>query len=403
MRRRVLYDATSRAAAAAADLLRDAFDIAALPTSTPPTGPAVALVGADPVDLPWRGDASLRVLALVDAHATGPWPAHWFALLPADAGGPMLARAVEGAFDDLERTAAMARLERELSELNAIGIRLSAERNPRELIETILTKAREITQSDAGSLYLVEENAAGTRRLRFALAQNDSVSIPYRASRLPLTSASVAGHVALTGETLNLEDAYAPPPGAPFRINRSFDDKARYHTKSMLVVPMRTPQGETIGVLQLINCKPDSAHRFASVSEIERIVRPYSPASRAARRITGLAGGGGHPQQPALRVDPPALRRLRARVRHGDRIARPDHLGPLPPRRESHRGPRRRRRPLRHRRLRRGPLQRRRDDGAPLRRAPARLRQGRRAGAGAGQGQEAPPGRARPASASASS
>src|SRR4029450_160823 len=110
-----------------------------------------------------RADPSRRVLALVDAQAAGPWPAHCFALVPAGAGGPMLARAVEGAFDDLERMGAMARLERELSELNAIGIRLSAERNPRELLETILTKAREITQSDAGSLYLVEEDAPGQR------------------------------------------------------------------------------------------------------------------------------------------------------------------------------------------------------------------------------------------------
>jgi HD-GYP domain-containing protein (c-di-GMP phosphodiesterase class II) len=288
MRRRVLYDATSRAAAAAAELLRPDFDVAPLSPSTEQTAgdPAVVLIGADARD-GLRANPSRRVLALVDAQATGPWPTHWFALLPSGAGGPMLARAVEGAFEDLERTAAIARLERELSELNAIGVRLSAERNPRELIETILTTAREITQSDAGSLYLVEEDAAGTRRLRFALAQNDSVSIPYRTSRLPLTSASVAGHVALTGETMNLEDAYAPPPGAPFRINRAFDDKARYHTKSMLVVPMRAPQGETIGVLQLINCKPDYAHRFRSVDEIQRIVRPYSP--RHARLAESLA------------------------------------------------------------------------------------------------------------------
>jgi len=276
MRRRVLYDATSRAAAAAAELLRHAFDVAPLSASTSlaAAAPAVVLVGTEVADARW-GDARLRILALVDADATGPWPEHWYGLLPAGVGGPILARAVENAFDDLDRAAAMTRLDRELSELNAIGIRLSAERNPRELLETILTKAREITQSDAGSLYLVEEDADGTRLLRFALAQNDSVRIPYRASRLPLTSASVAGHVALTGETLNLEDAYAPPPGAPFRINRSFDDKARYRTKSMLVVPMRTPQGETIGALQLINCKPDFGHHFASVDEIERTVRPY--------------------------------------------------------------------------------------------------------------------------------
>jgi HD-GYP domain-containing protein (c-di-GMP phosphodiesterase class II) len=288
MRRRVLYDATSRAAAAAAELLRPDFDVVALSPATEQTAddPAVVLIGADARD-GLAANPSRRVLALVDAQAPGPWPTDWFALLPAGAGGPILARAVQGAFEDLERTAALARLERELSELNAIGVRLSAERNPRELLVTIMTKAREITQSDAGSLYLVEEDSGGIRRLRFALAQNDSVSIPYRTSRLPLTSASVAGHVALTGETMNLEDAYAPPPGAPFRINRSFDDRARYHTKSMLVVPMHTPQGDTIGVLQLINCKPDYAHRFRSVNEIRRMVRPYSP--RHARLAESLA------------------------------------------------------------------------------------------------------------------
>jgi HD-GYP domain-containing protein (c-di-GMP phosphodiesterase class II) len=52
-------------------------------------------------------------------------------------------------------------------------------------------------------------------------------------------------------------------------------------------VPMRTPQGETIGVVQLINCKPDFAHRFRSVDEIQQIVRPYS--GRHARLAESLA------------------------------------------------------------------------------------------------------------------
>src|SRR5439155_1282690 len=150
-----------------------------------------------------------------------------------------------------------------------------AERNPRELLETILTKAREITKSDAGSLYLVDEAPDGTRELRFALAQNDSVPVSFRATRLPLTSESVAGHVALTGQILNLADAYAPPSAAPFTINRSFDEEDGYRTKSMLVVPMRTPQGETIGALQLINCKPDGALVLRSPEETERVVRPF--------------------------------------------------------------------------------------------------------------------------------
>ena len=263
-RRRVLYDATSRAAATAAELVRGEFDVAGLSVAADPTadGPVVVLVGRDGIDARWS-EAPLRVIALVDAESDGPWPAHWHAVLPAGVSAAMLGRAIDNAFADLDRAAEVARLDREmtrldreLSELNAIGIRLSAERNPRGLIETILTKAREITQSDAGSLYLVEE-ADGTRDLRFVLAQNDSVDIPFRAARLPLTSESVAGHVALTGAILNLEDAYEPPVGAPFHINRSFDEETGYRTRSMLVVPMRTPEGETIGALQLINCKPD--------------------------------------------------------------------------------------------------------------------------------------------------
>ena len=46
-------------------------------------------------------------------------------------------------------------------------------------------------------------------------------SLPWK---LAFTSESVVGHVALTGQILNLEDAYTHPAGAPFTINRSFDD-----------------------------------------------------------------------------------------------------------------------------------------------------------------------------------
>src|SRR5205814_5983161 len=127
------------------------------------------------------------------------------------------AHTVAAAFADLDAAAERARLERDLSELNAIGIRLSAEPNPRFLLETILRQAREITSSDAGSLYIVEESG-DVPVLRFVLTQNDSVTVPFRAASLPLTADSIAGHVALTGEVINLVDAYAPPPDAPFSV-----------------------------------------------------------------------------------------------------------------------------------------------------------------------------------------
>jgi HD-GYP domain-containing protein (c-di-GMP phosphodiesterase class II) len=270
MRRRVLFDAASPASAAAAALLADDHDVQPWAPEQPLE--TVLLTSRPDVTFPERNG---RVIGVVDAAAPGPWPDGWYGLLPIGAGRALVARTVANAFADLDGAADRARLERELSELNAIGIQLSAERDLGLLLETILTKAREITRSDAGSLYLVEESAGGERRLRFALAQNASVELTFQAVTLPLDEASVAGYVALTGEVVNLADAYTPPPGSRFQINRWFDEHAGYRTMSMLVVPMRTPQGDTLGALQLINCKPEFAIYLRSPADVERHVRPF--------------------------------------------------------------------------------------------------------------------------------
>src|SRR5213593_163429 len=268
MRRLVLHEADPAVSAVAATLA-DAYDVR--PLGTAPAADAVILVTPR---APRPEGEAIRVLGLVPAADAGPWPAGWHAVLPLAAPSAMLEHAVAVAFADLDAAAERARLERDLSELNAIGIRLSSESNPRFLLETILSKAREITNSDAGSLYIIEERGE-TPHLRFALAQNDSLAVPFRTATLPLTDESIAGHVALTGDVINLADAYEPPADAPFMLNRRFDDEAGYRTKSMLVVPMRTPQGQTIGALQLINCKDDREARLAGPADVERHVRRY--------------------------------------------------------------------------------------------------------------------------------
>jgi HD-GYP domain-containing protein (c-di-GMP phosphodiesterase class II) len=265
-----LYDPASPAAVTAARLLAGEYDVQPWTLDAAPE--SVGLT-CDPA-LVAPGERT-RIIGIVEAEAPGPWPAGWYALVPVGAGRPLVSRAVANAFASLDASSQRARLERELGELNAIGIQLSAERNLDVLLETILTKAREITGSDAGSLYLVEDGPDGERRLRFTLAQNESVEIPFRSVTLPLDGESVAGHVALTGSIVNLADAYEPPPGSPFQINRWFDEHARYRTKSMLVVPLRTPQGEIIGALQLINCKPERRGPLRTTEEAEAHVRPY--------------------------------------------------------------------------------------------------------------------------------
>ncbi len=255
MRRLVYYPARARAAAAAAALLADEFDVRKwMPgEGLPDDVPVVLLVDEDEAHPP--PTPNVRVVGLVDPRADRAWPDTWHALLPTDPGRAVLARTVANAFADLDTARELRLLGRELSELNAVGARLSAERDPQALLELILTTARQMTDSDAGSLYLVEERADEAPELVFALAQNDTIAVPFRTARLPLDRRSIAGYVALTGQTVNLVDAYAPPPDSPFTINRSFDEQTGYRTRSMLVVPMRTPQGETLGALQLINCR----------------------------------------------------------------------------------------------------------------------------------------------------
>ena len=168
----------------------------------------------------------------------------------------------------------LARRNAELSELNMIGAALSAERDIKKLLALILGKSRHITKADAGSLYLIERGGADGRpdALKFVLPQNDSVAVSFQESRMPLNETSIAGHVALHGAPVNIADAYELPPGTPYRISRSFDQKSGYRTKSMLVVPMRDHQGVIIGVIQLINKKTESGVRLLPSSLVDSLV-----------------------------------------------------------------------------------------------------------------------------------
>jgi HD-GYP domain-containing protein (c-di-GMP phosphodiesterase class II) len=294
MRRRVMFAAGSTAERVAATLPSGLEAVALDPGDRiPPDSPGVLLIDATADDLARRPDAAgtedhVALIALLPPEATVTTvPDHWWAVLPRTVPSATLLRAIESAFEHIAVRGDLARLSKELHDLNDIGVRLSAERDLRSLLELILTKAREITHSDAGSVYLVEEDGAGERRLRFVLAQNDSLEVPFREFTMPLDMHSVAGYVALTGELVNLEDAYFPPPGSTFQINRAFDKQIGYRTKSMLVVPMKTPKDEIIGVLQLINCKVDARRRFDSPDDIEREVQPFG--SRFADFASSLA------------------------------------------------------------------------------------------------------------------
>ena len=180
---------------------------------------------------------------------------------------------------------------REIGELTRIGVALGTERDLKSLLDLILKQARRITSSDAGSLYLVETGDQGQKRLRFRIAQTYSkpeAEASFVEFTMPVDRSSLAGYTAVTGEPLVIDDAYFLPPDVEYTINRSFDERYGYRTKSMLVIPMKDHKEDVIGVLQLINRKRQPEAMLATPADVEHQVVPYS--RRTVELVTALAG-----------------------------------------------------------------------------------------------------------------
>jgi HD-GYP domain-containing protein (c-di-GMP phosphodiesterase class II) len=176
-----------------------------------------------------------------------------------------------------ELNESLERARQEIDELNSIGIALSAERDVPALLDLILKTSQQLTSSDAGSIYLVEENEqTGEKALRFSYTRNDSVTVPFSQSIIPIDPSRISSYVALKGQSLALDDAYHLPEGVPYSFSRDFDAKIGYRTKSVLAVPMRNPKGEVVGVLQLLNCKRDRQARVTP-ENADQVVIPYPP------------------------------------------------------------------------------------------------------------------------------
>jgi transcriptional regulator with GAF, ATPase, and Fis domain len=123
-------------------------------------------------------------------------------------------------------------------ELLKICQRMSSERNLAALLDLIANEATKLMGADRASLFLLDRERGelwskvvlGSEEIRFD-------------ARL-----GIAGAVALTGETINVEDAYQDP-----RFYKGIDLLSGYRTQSLLAVPLRTNNGEIIGTFEVLN------------------------------------------------------------------------------------------------------------------------------------------------------
>lgn len=192
-----------------------------------------------------------------------------------------------------------AEKEREHSKkLIDIGIALSAEKDIFNLLELIVDSARDFTNADGGTLYIVSDDE---KSLNFEIVQTNSLNIRMGGKTgekinwppVPLfnedgsqNKENVSTNVALTKKLVNIPDVY-DVEGFNFEGTRKFDESTGYRSMSMLVIPMLNHENEIIGVLQLLNAKDEITDETIPFTD-ENIDLTASLASQAAIAVTNV-------------------------------------------------------------------------------------------------------------------
>jgi len=186
-----------------------------------------------------------------------------------------------------EVTVYAERLGGQIKKMSDIGRALSGVYDLNTLLEMIVDQARNFTNADAGTLYIVEDNT-----LRFQIVQNDSLKIRMGGKTgetipfppVELKESNVSAFVALKGESVNIPDVYDTDL-FDFTGPKKFDQSTGYRSKSMLVVPMKNHDNDVIGVLQLLNAtNPVNKEVIEFSQDYENLSE--SLASQAAVSIT---------------------------------------------------------------------------------------------------------------------
>lgn len=123
------------------------------------------------------------------------------------------------------------------------------------LLNRVLVKARELTDAEAGTIF-VQRGSGQRKYLEPGSLQNDVVPVKAERFIVPVSRSSIAGYVAVTGETLFIDDLYDIPRDRPYTFRAEFDRQAGYTSRTMLAFPLINDKGAVVAVVQLINRRP---------------------------------------------------------------------------------------------------------------------------------------------------
>jgi len=197
--------------------------------------------------------------------------------------------------DALEQKSKALKAEQDkLTRLIELGIAMSSEQDSDKLMEMVLLGAKELTNADGGTLYILNEE----QKLQFQIVRNDSLNIALGGTtgqpvNIPPVSlfddlgnpnkTNVVSYAVHQEKSVNIANAY-DTNDFDFSGTRLFDNNNNYKSESFLTVPLKPRGGEVIGALQIINARTEDTDEIIPFG---KNIQPFIEAL-AAQAATAL-------------------------------------------------------------------------------------------------------------------
>ncbi len=169
-------------------------------------------------------------------------------------------------------------LEDRVKRLQEIGLALSTEDDINVIFELIMDEAKNITNADGRTLYMISDDGKtmkfeimATESMNFSQGGTTGVEITIPPMQLfnedgTPNHSSIVAYSANTGKIVNIKDAYKEK-GFDFTGAKNFDKNTGYRTQSVLSVPLKNHENDIVGVMQLINAKDPKSDKTISFSD----------------------------------------------------------------------------------------------------------------------------------------
>lgn len=182
----------------------------------------------------------------------------------------------------------MALTVQDFKDILTVGIQLTVEKDDNKLLNAIVEKGMQITNCDASTLYLYEDDVLKFRIMR-TLSQNVARGIDGEPITdippVPFKEENVCAYTAIHRRVVNIPDVYISEE-FDFSGPKRYDAMTGYRTQSMLVIPVENNTGELIGVLQMLNAQDENGNVIPFDSQYEIVIR--SLGSLAAIELANI-------------------------------------------------------------------------------------------------------------------